>query len=156
MERSITLGGKEYKYKVTVRLNCELLKYRNIIQTGFDVTSMNKGIVAEILEMRKEVEKISKEKGENVKEEDVLGIYNKLSPEAKKFLNSQDTNIVDKFSYEDLSFITSKLTGVEDQKEIDNILNAELEESGQAGFDKVVTKLINAIAEVFSNAKANS
>lgn len=146
MEKIIKLGGEEYKYHINFKLNYDLLKFRNRIQTGFDVTKANKKIITEIVNMKNEIG------DKNLSDEESLEIFNKLSPEARTFIEENTGDYSSKFSDEDIKYIVSKFTGIEDENKIYEILDYEVE---NGGYDKLITKLVNAIAEVFSNAKAN-
>lgn len=156
MENIINLGGKDYSYKINFKLSYDFLKYRNRIQSGFDITNVNKKVAKEIIEMQDRAIKIQEEiKSGKKKAEDFneFDLIDKLSPEAKKFfqeINSQ--SIAEKFTAEEIEDIVKKLTNIDDEEELLKILDYEVE---NVGYDAFVGKLIKAIAKVFSVAKAN-
>lgn len=156
MENIINLGGKDYSYKINFKLSYDFLKYRNRIQSGFDITNVNKKVAKEIIEMQDRAIKIQEEiKSGKKKAEDFneFDLIDKLSPEAKKFfqeINSQ--SIAEKFTAEEIEDIVKKLTNIEDEEELLKILDYEVE---NVGYDDFVGKLIKAIAKVFTVAKAN-
>lgn len=150
MERSITLGGKEYKYNITFKMSYNFLKYRNRITKGFDISSIDKSVAKEILEMQEKIAEVQKEGGNELKAYEFL---NELSPAAKEFLNKNQKTDSETFTQEEIIEIVSVFTGEKDENKIYEILDKELEETG---FDVLISKLITAITMVFMSAKANS
>lgn len=155
MENIINLGGKDYSYKVNFKLSYDFLKYRGRIQTGFDITKTNKKVLKEIMEMQSKLEAKQKDL-ENAKGEDALEsleFLDDLSLEAKQFLQDNDqSTLASKFTMEEIEDIVSKFTKITNKDEIANILDYEVE---NYGYDAFMSKLINAIAQVFTNAKVN-
>lgn len=139
MERILKLGGKEFKIEINFRKSYDLTKYRNKISMGFDFGDADKGIVEEIFKMSQ-----MKNNGEEV---DVAV----LSPQALRFLQEKSTSNL--FTIDEIIDITKILTGIEDIKEIEDLLDKELEESD---FDTTIAKLIEAINLVFMNVKGSS
>lgn len=156
MENIINLGGKDYSYKINFKLSYDFLKYRNRIQSGFDISNVNKDVAKEIMEMQDRVTKMQEEiKSGKKKAEDFneFDLIDKLSPEAKKFFQEiSSQSLAEKFSAEEIEDIVRKLTNIEDEEELLKILDYEVE---NVGYDDFVGKLIEAIAKVFTVAKAN-
>lgn len=156
MENIINLGGKDYNYKINFKLSYDFLKYRNRIQSGFDISNVNKDVAKEIIEMQDKVIKIQEEiKNGKKKAEDFdeFDLIDGLSPEAKKFCQEiSSKSLAEKFTAEEIEDIVKKLTNIEDEEELLKILDYEVE---NVGYDNFVGKLIEAIAKVFSVAKAN-
>ena len=146
IEKIINLGGKDYKYKINFTLSYNLLKYKNRVQTGFDITKANKKVAEEIVAIQN---KIVKEKLDEKAAEKLLA---NASKETQEFVINNVDDLPSKFTDEDIKFIVSQFTGITDENKIYEILDYEVE---NGGYDKLITKLVNAIAEVFSNAKAN-
>lgn len=139
MENTIKLGGKEFKIEINFRKSYELTKYRNKIAMGFDFTGADKKIVEEILKMSQK-----QSDGENID-------ISKLSPEAMEFLNKNSKK--DLFTFDEIIDITKILTGIETNKEAEELLDAELAESD---YDSVIAKLIEKVNLVFTNVKSTS
>jgi len=139
MENTIKLGGKEFKIEINFRKSYELTKYRNKIAMGFDFTGADKKIVEEILKMSQK-----QSDGENID-------ISKLSPEAIEFLNKNSKK--DLFTFDEIIDITKILTGIETNKEAEELLDAELAESD---YDSVIAKLIEKVNLVFTNVKSTS
>ena len=156
MENIINLGGKDYSYKINFKLSYDFLKYRNRIQSGFDISNVNKDVAKEIMEMQDKVAKIQEEiKSGKKKAEDFneFDLIDELSPEAKKFFQEiSSQSLAEKFSSDEIADIVKKLTNIEDENELLKILDYEVE---NVGYDEFIGKLINAIAKVFTVAKAN-
>jgi hypothetical protein len=156
MENIINLGGKDYNYKINFKLSYDFLKYRNRIQSGFDISNVNKDVAKEIIEMQDKVQKMQEEiKSGKKKAEDFdeFDLIDGLSPEAKKFFQEiSSQSLAEKFTAEEIEDIVKKLTNIEDEEELLKILDYEVE---NVGYDDFVGKLIEAIAKVFSVAKAN-
>ena len=156
MENIINLGGKDYNYKINFKLSYDFLKYRNRIQSGFDISNVNKDVAKEIIEMQDRVNKMQEEiKSGKKKAEDFdeFDLIDGLSPEAKKFFQEiSSQSLAEKFTAEEIEDIVKKLTNIEDEEELLKILDYEVE---NVGYDNFVGKLIEAIAKVFSVAKAN-
>ena len=150
MERSIVLGGNEYKYEINFKLSYAFLKFRNRITKGFDFSKADKKVVEEIVAMQEKL--VEKQKKGETSEED-LSFLNDLSSEAMDFLTENSKNDAILFSQEEIFEIVGKFTGIKEEEAIEEILNKETEETG---IDELISKLINAISEVFTNAKANS
>ncbi len=138
MENILKLGGKEFKVQINFKKSYELTKYRNKVSLGFDFSDADKSIVSEIL-------KISEMKN-NGKEIDM----SVLSPEAIKFLQSKSTQNL--FSYDEIIDIVKILTGIEDNKEVEELLDAEIQDTS---YDEIITKLIEMINAVFTNVKGS-
>ncbi len=156
MENIINLGGKDYSYKINFKLSYDFLKYRNRIQSGFDISNVNKEVAKEIMEMQDKIIKIQEEiqsgkkKAEDFNEFDLI---DELSPEAKKFFQEiSSQSLAEKFSADEIADIVKKLTNIDNETELMEILDYEVE---NVGYDDFIGKLINAIAKVFSVAKAN-
>lgn len=137
MDKILKLGGKEFKVEINFRKSYELTKYRNKIAMGFDFTGADKSIVEEIL-------KVSQSGSNNL---DIT----KLSPEAIEFLNKNAKK--DLFNLDEILDITKILTGIEKDKEAEELLDAELSESD---YDSVIAKLIEMVNLVFMSAKGTS
>lgn len=156
MENIINLGGKDYNYKINFKLSYDFLKYRNRIQSGFDISNVNKEVAKEIIEMQNRVNKMQEEiKSGKKKAEDFdeFDLIDGLSPEAKKFFQEiSSQSLAEKFTAEEIEDIVKKLTNIDDENELLKILDYEVE---NVGYDNFVGKLIEAIAKVFSVAKAN-
>lgn len=150
MEKSIILGGNEYKYKINFKMSYDFLKYRNRITKRLDFSSADKSIVEEIVKMQEKVQK-AREEGKTSEED--LSFVNELSPEALKFLQDNSKTNLDIFSQEEIVEIVSVFTGVKEEDKIYEILD---EEVAQVGYDELISKLMKAIAEVFTNAKDSS
>ena len=152
MENIINLGGKDYSYKVNFKLSYDFLKYRGRIQTGFDITKANKKVLKEIMQMQSKYEAAQKK----AKGDDILSDFDfldDLSLEAKQFIQENDSSSkIEKFTLEEIEDMVRKFTGIVEEEKIEEILDYELE---NYGYDALVTKLLNAVAQVFTNAKAN-
>lgn len=152
MENIINLGGKDYSYKVNFKLSYDLLKYRGRIQTGFDITKANKKVLKEIMQMQSKYEAAQKK----AKGDDILSDFDfldDLSLEAKQFIQENDNSSkIEKFTLEEIEDMVRKFTGIVEEEKIEEILDYEVE---NYGYDALVTKLLNAVAQVFTNAKAN-
>ena len=136
MENILKLGGKEFKIQINFRKSYELTKYRNKISMGFDFSSADKDTVEEILKISQ-----AQINGEDYD-------FSKLSPKALDFLKQKsETNM---FTFEEIIDITKILTGIEDDKEVEELLDAELKESD---YDSVIAKLIEKVNLVFTNVK---
>lgn len=156
MERKINLGGKDYTYNVNFKLSYDFLKYRGRIQTGFDITKANKKVLKEVMEMQAKVAAKQKELEEGKAKVDDLSEFDfldSLSLEAKEFLKANDsTSKIDKFNLEEIEDMVEKFTNIKEKEKIEEILDYEVE---NYGYDAFLTKLLNAVAQVFTNAKAN-
>lgn len=156
MENIINLGGKDYNYKINFKLSYDFLKYRNRIQSGFDISNVNKEVAKEIIAMQDKVAKIQEEiKNGKKKAEDFneFDLIDGLSPEAKKFFQEiSSQSLSEKFTAEEIEDIVRKLTNIDDENELLKILDYEVE---NVGYDEFIGKLIDAIAKVFTVAKAN-
>lgn len=150
MERSIVLGGNEYKYKINFKMSYDFLKYRNRITKGFDFSKADKKVVEEIVSMQEKLQE--KQKNGQTSAED-LSFLNDLSSEAMSFLTENSKNDLTLFSQEEILDIVGKFTGIKEESAVEEILDREIE---QNGIDELIPKLINSISEVFINAKANS
>lgn len=152
MENIINLGGKDYSYKVNFKLSYDFLKYRGRIQTGFDITKANKKVLKEIMQMQSKYEAAQKK----AKGDDILSDFDfldDLSLEAKQFIQENDNSSkIEKFTLEEIEDMVRKFTGIVEEEKIEEILDYEVE---NYGYDALVTKLLNAVAQVFTNAKAN-
>ena len=146
IEKIINLGGKDYKYKINFTLSYNLLKYKNRVQTGFDITKANKKVVEEIVAIRN---KIVKEKLDGEAAEKLLA---NASKETQEFVINNVDDLPSKFTDEDIKFIVSQFTGITEESKIYEILDYEVINNG---YEKLINKLVNAIAQVFMNAKAN-
>lgn len=157
MENIINLGGKDYSYKVNFKLSYGFLPYRGRIQTGFDITKANKKVLKEIMEMQAKVEAKQKEIAEGKTKVDDLSEFDfldDLSLEAKQFLQENDnSSTIAKFTLEEIEDMVRKFTGIVEEEKIEEILDYEVE---NYGYDAFVTKLLNAVAQVFTNAKVKS
>lgn len=153
MEKIINLGNKEYKYDVNFKLSYNFLKYRNRIQIGFDVTKANRKVMEEIAEMQEKIQEAQKELQEQGEITSSLDFLDNLSPETKEFLNENaNNNLSEKFNQEEIYDIVKEFTKIENDDEIEKILDYEVE---NYGYDTLISKLINAISQVFMNVKAN-
>ena len=146
IEKIINLGGKDYKYKINFTLSYNLLKYKNRVQTGFDITKANKKVVEEIVAIRN---KIVKEKLDEKAAEKLLA---NASKETQEFVINNVDDLPSKFTDEDIKFIVSQFTGITEESKIYEILDYEVINNG---YEKLINKLVNEIAQVFTNAKAN-
>ena len=146
IEKIINLGGKDYKYKINFTLSYNLLKYKNRVQTGFDITKANKKVVEEIVAIRN---KIVKEKLDGEAAEKLLA---NASKETQEFVINNVDDLPSKFTDEDIKFIVSQFTGITEESKIYEILDYEVINNG---YEKLINKLVNEIAQVFTNAKAN-
>lgn len=146
IEKIINLGGKDYKYKINFTLSYNLLKYKNRVQTGFDITKANKKIVEEIVAIKN---KIAKEKLDEEAAEKLLA---NASKETQEFVINNVDDLPSKFTDEDIKFIVSQFTGITEESKIYEILDYEVINNG---YEKLINKLVNEIAQVFTNAKAN-
>lgn len=135
MDNILKLGGKEFKIDINFRKSYELTKYRNKISMGFDFTGADKKVVEEIIQ-------ISQSKDFDV---------TKLSPEALSFLKTKGEKNM--FDFDEIIDITKILTGIEDDKEVEELLDAELKLSD---YDSVIAKLIEKVNLVFMSAKGTS
>lgn len=142
---TILLGGKEYTYEINVILSYAFLKYRNKIETGIDFSKADKETIDEIQNLYNKYEDITK-----VSDTELL---NQVSPKTLMFLQSNQKNNANIFTLEELFEITSKFTGITEEKEIQDILDIEI---ANIGFDALIQKLANAIAKVFTSAKGSS
>lgn len=146
IEKIINLGGKDYKYKINFTLSYNLLKYKNRVQTGFDITKANKKVVEEIVAIKN---KIAKEKLDKEAAEKLLA---NASKETQEFVINNVEDLPSKFTDEDIKFIVSQFTGITEESKIYEILDYEVINNG---YEKLINKLVNEIAQVFTNAKAN-
>lgn len=146
IEKIINLGGKDYKYKINFTLSYNLLKYKNRVQTGFDITKANKKVVEEIVAIKN---KIAKEKLDKEAAEKLLA---NASKETQEFLINNVDDLPSKFTDEDIKFIVSQFTGITEESKIYEILDYEVINNG---YEELINKLVNEIAQVFTNAKAN-
>lgn len=146
IEKIINLGGKDYKYKINFTLSYNLLKYKNRVQTGFDITKANKKVVEEIVAIKS---KIAKEKLDEEAAEKLLA---NASKETQEFVINNVDDLPSKFTDEDIKFIVSQFTGITEESKIYEILDYEVINNG---YEKLINKLVNEIAQVFTNAKAN-
>lgn len=146
IEKIINLGGKDYKYKINFTLSYNLLKYKNRVQTGFDITKANKKVVEEIVAIKN---KIAKEKLDEEAAEKLLA---NASKETQEFVINNVDDLPSKFTDEDIKFIVSQFTGITEESKIYEILDYEVINNG---YEKLINKLVNEIAQVFTNAKAN-
>ena len=146
IEKIINLGGKDYKYKINFTLSYNLLKYKNRVQTGFDITKANKKVVEDIVAIQN---KIVKEKLDEVAAEKLLA---NASKETQEFVINNVDDLPSKFTDEDLKFIVSQFTVITEESKIYEILDYEVINNG---YEKLINKLVNEIAQVFTNAKAN-
>lgn len=139
MENILKLGGKEFKIQINFRKSYELTKYRNKISMGFDFTSADKDVVEEILKISQK-----KNNGEDLD-------MSELSPKALGFLKQKSESNL--FSFEEIIDITKILTGIEDEKEVETLLDTEMQESD---YDSIIAKLIEHVNLVFMSAKGTS
>ena len=146
IEKIINLGGKDYKYKINFTLSYNLLKYKNRVQTGFDITKANKKIIEEIVAIKNKIakEKLDKEAAEK--------LFANASKETQEFVINNVDDLPSKFTDEDIKFIVSQFTGITEESKIYEILDYEVINNG---YEKLINKLVNEIAQVFTNAKAN-
>lgn len=146
IEKIINLGGKDYKYKINFTLSYNLLKYKNRVQTGFDITKANKKVVEEIVAIKNKIakEKLDKEAAEK--------LFANASKETQEFVINNVEDLPSKFTDEDIKFIVSQFTGITEESKIYEILDYEVINNG---YEKLINKLVNEIAQVFTNAKAN-
>lgn len=146
IEKIINLGGKDYKYKINFTLSYNLLKYKNRVQTGFDITKANKKVIEEIVAIRSKIvkEKLDKEAAEN--------LLANASKETQDFVINNVEDLPSKFTDEDIKFIVSQFTGITEESKIYEILDYEVINNG---YEELINKLVNEIAQVFTNAKAN-
>lgn len=146
IEKIINLGGKDYKYKINFTLSYNLLKYKNRVQTGFDITKANKKVVEEIVAIRNKIVK------EKLDEEAAEKLLANASKETQEFMINNVDDLPSKFTDEDIKFIVSQFTGITEESKIYEILDYEVINNG---YEKLINKLVNEIAQVFTNAKAN-
>lgn len=146
IEKIINLGGKDYKYKINFTLSYNLLKYKNRVQTGFDITKANKKVIEEIVAIRSKIvkEKLDKEAAEK--------LFANASKETQEFVINKVDDLPSKFTDEDIKFIVSQFTGITEESKIYEILDYEVINNG---YEELINKLVNEIAQVFTNAKAN-
>lgn len=146
IEKIINLGGKDYKYKIKFTLSYNLLKYKNRVQTGFDITKANKKVIEEIVAIRNKIakEKLDKEAAEK--------LFANASKETQEFVINNVDDLPSKFTDEDIKFIVSQFTGITEESKIYEILDYEVINNG---YEELINKLVNEIAQVFTNAKAN-
>lgn len=146
IEKIINLGGKDYKYKINFTLSYNLLKYKNRVQTGFDITKANKKVIEEIVAIKNKIakEKLDKEAAEK--------LFTNASKETQEFVINNVDDLPSKFTDEDIKFIVSQFTGITEESKIYEILDYEVINNG---YEKLINKLVNEIAQVFTNAKAN-
>lgn len=146
IEKIINLGGKDYKYKINFTLSYNLLKYKNRVQTGFDITKANKKVIEEIVAIRNKIvkEKLDKEAAEK--------LLANASKETQEFVINNVDDLPSKFTDEDIKFIVSQFTGITEESKIYEILDYEVINNG---YEELINKLVNEIAQVFTNAKAN-
>ena len=146
IEKIINLGGKDYKYKINFTLSYNLLKYKNRVQTGFDITKANKKVVEEIVAIKNKIakEKLDKEAAEK--------LFANASKETQEFVINNVEDLPSKFTDEDIKFIVSQFTGITEESKIYEILDYEVINNG---YEELINKLVNEIAQVFMNAKAN-
>ena len=146
IEKIINLGGKDYKYKINFTLSYNLLKYKNRVQTGFDITKANKKVIEEIVAIRNKIakEKLDKEAAEK--------LFANASKETQEFVINNVDDLPSKFTDEDIKFIVSQFTGITEESKIYEILDYEVINNG---YEELINKLVNEIAQVFTNAKAN-
>lgn len=146
IEKIINLGGKDYKYKINFTLSYNLLKYKNRVQTGFDITKANKKVVEEIVAIQNKIVK------EKLDEEAAEKLLANASKETQEFVINNVDDLPSKFTDEDIKFIVSQFTGITEESKIYEILDYEVINNG---YEKLINKLVNEIAQVFTNAKAN-
>lgn len=146
IEKIINLGGKDYKYKINFTLSYNLLKYKNRVQTGFDITNANKKVIEEIVAIRNKIVK------EKLDEKAAEKLFANASKETQEFVINNVDDLPSKFTDEDIKFIVSQFTGITEESKIYEILDYEVINNG---YEKLINKLVNEIAEVFLNAKAN-
>lgn len=146
IEKIINLGGKDYKYKINFTLSYNLLKYKNRVQTGCDITKANKKVIEEIVAIRNKIrkEKLDKEAAEK--------LFANASKETQEFVINNVDDLPSKFTDEDIKFIVSQFTGITEESKIYEILDYEVINNG---YEELINKLVNEIAQVFTNAKAN-
>lgn len=150
MERSIILGGNEYKYEINFKMSYNFLKYRNRITKGFDFSKADKKVVEEIVKMQTELQE-KQQKGKTTDED--LSFLKDLSPEAMSFLTENSKTQADLFTENEIVEIVKAFTKIEKEDAIYEILDKEC---SSEGFDNLISKLINAVSEVFINAKDSS
>lgn len=150
MERSIILGGNEYKYEINFKMSYNFLKYRNRITKGFDFSKADKKVVEEIVKTQTELQE-KQQKGKTTEED--LSFLNDLSPEAISFLTENQKNPADLFTENEIVDIVKAFTKIEKEDEIYKILDKEC---STEGIDNLASKLIDAVSEVFINAKDSS
>ena len=123
-----------------------MLKYKNRVQTGFDITKANKKVVEEIVAIKNKIakEKLDKEAAEK--------LFANASKETQEFVINNVDDLPSKFTDEDIKFIVSQFTGITEESKIYEILDYEVINNG---YEKLINKLVNEIAQVFTNAKAN-
>ena len=146
IEKIINLGGKDYKYKINYTLDYNLLKYKNRVQTGFDITKANKKVIEEIVAIQNKIVK------EKLDEEAAEKLFANASKETQEFVINNVDDLPSKFTDEDIKFIVSQFTGITEESKIYEILDYEVINNG---YEKLINKLVNEIAQVFTNAKAN-
>ena len=146
IEKIINLGGKDYKYKINFTLSYNLLKYKNRVQTGFDITKANKKVVEEIVAIQNKIVK------EKLDEEAAEKLFANASKETQEFVINNVEDLPSKFTDEDIKFIVSQFTGITEESKIYEILDYEVINNG---YEELINKLVNEIAQVFTNAKAN-
>lgn len=146
IEKIINLGGKDYKYKINFTLSYNLLKYKNRVQTGFDITKANKKVVEEIVAIQNKIVK------EKLDEEAAEKLFANASKETQEFVINNVDDLPSKFTDEDIKFIVSQFTGITEESKIYEILDYEVINNG---YEELINKLVNEIAQVFTNAKAN-
>ena len=146
IEKIINLGGKDYKYKINFTLSYNLLKYKNRVQTGFDITKANKKVAEEIVAIQNKIVK------EKLDEEAAEKLLANASKETQEFVINNVDDLPSKFTDEDIKFIVSQFTGITEESKIYEILDYEVINNG---YEKLINKLVNEIAQVFTNAKAN-
>ena len=152
MEKTINLGGKDYSYKVNFKLSYDFLKFRNKIQEQYDNMSFDAETIDKINALRKKAAD-KKINFNNINDEQALEFLKEFTDEEKELLYKLgNERITTTLTEEDILEITSKLTGINEEEELYKILDYEVE---KFGFDSLTTKLINAISQVFTIAKAN-
>lgn len=137
-KRIFEIGGKEFEIKVNFRLSYNLTKYRNRVTAGFDFEDSDKEVVDEIMKLQQRVAN-----GEEVS-------YSDMSSGAIEFLKKNSKSNSNLFNDEEIIDIVTLLTGIKDIKEVEDLLDKEVETNG---YDILLNKLVTGIAEVFTSAK---
>lgn len=141
-EIKLEIGNETFNVDVNFRTSFRLTKFRNKLSYGIDFTEADKSIIEEIIRFK---DKYS-EDSENID-------MSELSPEAIKYLGDMSKSKADIFDFDEFVEMGKVLTNIEDEEKLLQLYDEEVAENG---YDVLIAKLTETMAEVFINAKSPS